>query len=1122
MKKTSIIFIMSINLLLFFACRQGVKTPDTVENSSQEVADLAVLLQKDEVVLSWSAFQNTHISSIEITVFPVSANRTAKTPAGIFMTTADKDSFLLKNLEKGKKYRFIVKTIDKNSNKSKGIEIEKFIPFDASDTTPAEEVSDLEITALNKAVFLAWKDPAEDDLHSIQISFVETAKARDELSAIVFTVEPKTEGFRISELEGNKEYTFNIQTIDKNGNKSNGITGKATPFDTREQLLKFSTVPAAEVYTKETVSISLELAAKPVKTLKWANKLHGITWLKNPKNGYCIEQRTPPYTFTVENSGAYSVFVEYEDETIDIQSINIMNIDTEPPYPASDFTVKYNFSKKELLLNNLQYIDDGCGVDKVIIKYDIEGKKQQNIELIQDSSLTSYTIKDVEPSAKVYSFSMKAVDKLGNESKFTPEQKITPTETATIVNVDIDRKKIDTYDSNRSVTVEITGTKLTMAEELKIDVEDIGIIDCAILNEHRARAKITNIPQVKKEYKITVLLRSSGSASLESQKETSFTVCDLAAVNEIKITHADGSKFSTDAYGAIELPKGTTGVMQILLIGSELDIKDTLSGVLFNNSYVNGTVNKNGTESLVEIPLPTAPGTYQIRPVLKRNTQDHYVFVAEATILRISGDAVYQGILLPGYKKAANESSGIIIKGENFDKIDTASLDISVSDGIIKNPKLIDSFTLTAEYLFPDTDMEGKDITVTIDGTKITEKVHSLQIDETGGVVGVFAIPEDGNLLIPNHVTAIKSGAFENQTTLKTIVLPESVSEIEERAFFGCTALQSIEIPEFLRNLGKDVFRGCTALTQIELPKNLVSIGDGAFYLCKSLKTITIPESITDIGNYVFTDSGVTDITIPERVTTIGVSAFYNCENLQRVKLPQNIASIGDNALYNCKSLTSLIFPATISNITIGENAFSGCEKLKIYVPSESIKEKMEKTGEGNQIIVYANSQDDFYFADKNKTELLYIDRQNQEEIFIPKNVCSIKSIAFSENKNLKKVIIPAGVTAIEKDTFKFCTSLETVKLPNTLVSIEQGSFYECAKLKNLVLPSGLKNIGKDAFFGCTALTLTLPLSITDIQYGAFGHNEMNWCKNLIIPSEPKNLLKQKAITNGYSPYRIK
>ncbi|MAH73727.1 MAG: hypothetical protein CMK29_06480 [Porticoccaceae bacterium] len=56
-------------------------------------------------------------------------------------------------------------------------------------------------------------------------------------------------------------------------------------------------------------------------------------------------------------------------------------------------------------------------------------------------------------------------------------------------------------------------------------------------------------------------------------------------------------------------------------------------------------------------------------------------------------------------------------------------------------------------------------------------------------------IDENGHAEIPNTFTIIGGSAFQNATSLTSIVIPDSVTSIGSGAFSGDTSLQSIVIP---------------------------------------------------------------------------------------------------------------------------------------------------------------------------------------------------------------------------------------------------------------------------------------------------------------------------------------
>ena len=52
-----------------------------------------------------------------------------------------------------------------------------------------------------------------------------------------------------------------------------------------------------------------------------------------------------------------------------------------------------------------------------------------------------------------------------------------------------------------------------------------------------------------------------------------------------------------------------------------------------------------------------------------------------------------------------------------------------------------------------------------------------------------YRIDEEGNGLIPDHITEIEYGAFEDCTDIRRIEIPYGVTRIGNQAFLGCVNL---------------------------------------------------------------------------------------------------------------------------------------------------------------------------------------------------------------------------------------------------------------------------------------------------------------------------------------------
>ena len=67
-------------------------------------------------------------------------------------------------------------------------------------------------------------------------------------------------------------------------------------------------------------------------------------------------------------------------------------------------------------------------------------------------------------------------------------------------------------------------------------------------------------------------------------------------------------------------------------------------------------------------------------------------------------------------------------------------------------------------------------------------------------VTGYTGTPVD--VVVPDGVTAIGSGAFQSCESLISITLPDSVETLEASAFSGCTALESVTFAKRRHQLG--------------------------------------------------------------------------------------------------------------------------------------------------------------------------------------------------------------------------------------------------------------------------------------------------------------------------------
>ena len=160
-------------------------------------------------------------------------------------------------------------------------------------------------------------------------------------------------------------------------------------------------------------------------------------------------------------------------------------------------------------------------------------------------------------------------------------------------------------------------------------------------------------------------------------------------------------------------------------------------------------------------------------------------------------------------------------------------------------------------------------------------------------------------------VTTIAAGAFKSNTkTLEEVYIPDSVTKIASGTE---------------KTLG--AFEDCTSLTTVVCGSGLLEIGNRAFYNCKSIKTLVLQEGVTKFGSHAFAGcESIETIVIPDSVTSIGESCYQRCSGATSVilgaglktqdtvkngKVTKNKDEIGKFAFYFCKNISTVKYNGT-------------------------------------------------------------------------------------------------------------------------------------------------------------------------------------------------------------------
>lgn len=377
-------------------------------------------------------------------------------------------------------------------------------------------------------------------------------------------------------------------------------------------------------------------------------------------------------------------------------------------------------------------------------------------------------------------------------------------------------------------------------------------------------------------------------------------------------------------------------------------------------------------------------------------------------------------------------------------------------------------------------------------------------------------------------IRALPDFAFENCTSLTSIVIPSKVERIPVGAFHGCTSLQSVTLPEGCEVIGNSAFEACPALTEINL-SDVNEVGNKSFCNCSSLANADL-----------------------SALESIGEEAFYGCTSLAAFSFSNSLRFMGKGAFQNCSTPTTLTL--TDCNLVIGENAFWGTNinlidcrhpnadgyvipmnynafenatrksQIEVKIPSGMREAYLKSYGwqdfnivGGGTVISFVDdavkelctnsSWDTDGDGELSTDEAAAVETINQvfrenteitsfDELKYFTGLTSIGSLAFNGCTNLELICIPEGVTSIGQWAFNG-TKITSIKLPESLRTLSVNAFQGCNELRSVILPEGFETLSGYSIHNCTNLWMVyLPSSFSTIDDEA-GPNPIVGCPSL-------------------------
>jgi len=202
----------------------------------------------------------------------------------------------------------------------------------------------------------------------------------------------------------------------------------------------------------------------------------------------------------------------------------------------------------------------------------------------------------------------------------------------------------------------------------------------------------------------------------------------------------------------------------------------------------------------------------------------------------------------------------------------------------------------------------------------------------------------------------------------------------------GCYKLEKIILPKTIVEICQYAFSYCSNLTSLVIYSKVKSIKPGIWGQCNKLNDV----KIIDNSNFHFENNILYDKNYTNIIAALPTGYYDN------LTIKEGIKEIQSDAFDHCKSLTSVIFPSTLTKIGGSSLSFSGLTS-----------------------------------------------------IIFNKNIEAIDTYAFYGCSKLKEVnLVEVKIKTLEYGTFQYC-KLETVYLPRSLITMKEIVF-EKNPLKNI------------------------------------------------------------------------
>ena len=417
-------------------------------------------------------------------------------------------------------------------------------------------------------------------------------------------------------------------------------------------------------------------------------------------------------------------------------------VDRTPPSPVTALTLGYSSASKTLTANWHNPTDsDFAGL---VLSWKKEGGTATEVPLSKEAE--SYAITNIEADGSKYIVSVKAKDDAGNESAAI-EANVKIDAAAEITNVSLSRTHLDSEETDRNITVTVTGNNFDALTSLLVQVTDgttpQSPVSASIDKAHNKASATVSAPvpsspsDAGQTYTVKVIVNGTPVA-----QTATFKVTNPARVSAIQLSK-NPIKFGTQP----EVGVTVTGTNFDIRGETKIKLLDSNGAEVSASTVTVAETEGNGTGFSKELTLPGESGCYTVAVFFKGKRQ----YPTET--LQLYGEPVIESVFIPktGISYGGNKLP-VKITGKNFKVPDVTAGDFSGSGATFSNFKIESDTLATAEVECPNV---AGDTTVTVTcKTASKSGVLSAKDYGTGYEVGKIVLA-DKSLVEKDSYTSI-------------------------------------------------------------------------------------------------------------------------------------------------------------------------------------------------------------------------------------------------------------------------------------------------------------------------------------------------------------------------------